>query len=76
MAVPVNGNIYPCDQELPRDLQAWMDELERDILIRALREFGFNRTAAAARLGISLRQIRYRMEQLHIADTHNGVPHQ
>ena len=76
MAVPVNGNIYPCDQELPRDLQAWMDELERDILIRALREFGFNRTAAAARLGISLRQIRYRMEQLHIADTHNGVSHQ
>ncbi|MNT78806.1 Bacterial regulatory protein, Fis family [compost metagenome] len=53
-----------------------MDELERGILVRALREFGFNRTAAAARLGISLRQIRYRMERLHIADTHDGVPHQ
>ncbi len=72
-STPIQGNIYPCDQELPHDLQAWMDELERDILIRALREFGFNRTAAAARLGISLRQIRYRMERLHIADTHDGA---
>lgn len=76
IAPPVPGNTYPCDQDLPQDLQTWMDELERDILVRALREFGFNRTAAAARLGISLRQIRYRMERLHIADTHDGVPHQ
>ncbi len=68
---PVAGNSYPCSQELPNDLQAWMDELERDILVRALKEFGFNRTAAAARLGISLRQIRYRMERLQIADA-NG----
>ncbi|MFE1570774.1 sigma-54-dependent transcriptional regulator [Comamonas odontotermitis] len=75
-APPIPGNTYPCDQDLPQDLQTWMDELERDILVRALREFGFNRTAAAARLGISLRQIRYRMERLHIADTHDGVPHQ
>ncbi|KQO16287.1 Fis family transcriptional regulator [Acidovorax sp. Leaf76] len=52
---------------LPSDLQAWLDQQERDILIRALREAGFNRTATAARLGISLRQIRYRIARLNIA---------
>lgn len=52
---------------LPNDLQAWLDQQERDILVRALRETGFNRTATAARLGISLRQIRYRIARLNIA---------
>jgi two-component system response regulator PilR (NtrC family) len=54
-------------QELPKDLQAWLDQQERDILVRALHECGFNRTAAAARLGISLRQMRYRIDRLQIA---------
>ena len=70
------GNSYPCDQDLPNDLQAWLDDLERDILVRALKEFGFNRTATANRLGISLRQIRYRMERLQIADPSDGARHQ
>ena len=52
---------------LPADLQGWLDQQERDILVRALRETGFNRTATAAKLGISLRQIRYRIERLDIA---------
>ena len=51
---------------LPSDLTAYLDAIERDILIRALQENRNNRTAAAARLGITLRQIRYRMQQLHI----------
>ena len=51
---------------VPADLQAWLDEQERAILIRALQDNGFNRTATAARLGISLRQIRYRIERLGI----------
>ncbi|GGH53559.1 sigma-54-dependent Fis family transcriptional regulator [Comamonas phosphati] len=51
---------------MPADLQAWLDEQERTILIRALQDNGFNRTATAARLGISLRQIRYRIERLGI----------
>lgn len=52
---------------LPHDLQAWLDQHERQILVRALRETGFNRTATAARLGLSLRQIRYRIARLNIA---------
>ncbi|HZY19798.1 MAG TPA: sigma-54 dependent transcriptional regulator [Ramlibacter sp.] len=52
---------------MPSDLQAWLDDQEREILVRALQETGFNRTAAAQRLGLSLRQIRYRIARLAIA---------
>ena len=52
---------------MPGDLQAYLDQREREILVRALHESGFNRTAAAQRLGLSLRQIRYRIARLAIA---------
>jgi two-component system response regulator PilR (NtrC family) len=51
---------------IPSDLQHHLDQQERNILIHVLRETGFNRTAAAARLGLSLRQIRYRIARLNI----------
>jgi two-component system response regulator PilR (NtrC family) len=51
---------------LPQDLQAHLDAVEREILVRALRQTGFNRTLAANTLGLSLRQIRYRIARLKI----------
>jgi two-component system, NtrC family, response regulator PilR len=57
----------PCPAAVPSDLQAWLDQQEREILVKALRETNFNRTAAAQRLGLSLRQIRYRIARLAIA---------
>jgi two-component system, NtrC family, response regulator PilR len=51
---------------LPADLAAHMDSVERDILLQALQQHGFNRTAAGASLGLSLRQMRYRMARLGI----------
>jgi two-component system, NtrC family, response regulator PilR len=57
----------PAPSELPNDLQGWLDQQEREILVRALHESGFNRTAAAQRLGLSLRQIRYRIARLAIS---------
>ena len=50
----------------PGDLQEHLDREERQVLIATLQDCGFNRTAAAAKLGLSLRQIRYRMARLHI----------
>jgi two-component system response regulator PilR (NtrC family) len=61
--------------ELPRDLQAYLDEQERRILVRALEENHFNRTVTAARLGLTLRQIRYRIERLNIPITGDNDPH-
>ena len=68
-AAAVSAPIAP--PPLPTDLQAHLDQQERDILVRALRASGFNRTSAAARLGLSLRQIRYRIARLGIATPHD-----
>ncbi|MDI1245792.1 MAG: sigma-54 dependent transcriptional regulator, partial [Rhodoferax sp.] len=57
----------PSETQIPSDLQAYLDTQERAILIRTLQETNFNRTAAASRLGLSLRQIRYRIARLGIA---------
>ncbi len=66
----------PADEEAtPSDLQAYLDRQERAILVRVLHETGFNRTAAAARLGLSLRQIRYRIARLNIATPQDNEPH-
>ena len=58
--------IVPGDIQLPTDLQSHLDQQEREILVKSLRETGFNRTLAASRLGLSLRQIRYRIARLKI----------
>ncbi len=52
---------------VPGNLQDYLDTQERDILSKVLQETRFNRTAAAAKLGLSLRQIRYRIARLNIA---------
>ena len=39
---------------------------ERDILCCVLQDTRYNRTAAASKLGLSLRQIRYRIARLNI----------
>ncbi|MBT9597410.1 MAG: sigma-54-dependent Fis family transcriptional regulator [Vitreoscilla sp.] len=58
----------PGEAPLPADLARHLDEVERAILVRALEQHGFNRTAAGARLGLSLRQMRYRMARLGITE--------
>ena len=63
---PVAAATPAATPPLPSDLEAWLDAQERQVLVRALDETGFNRTAAAARLGLNLRQIRYRMSRLGI----------
>ena len=52
---------------VPENLQDFLDQQERSILTKVLQETGFNRTAAAARIGLSLRQIRYRIARLGIS---------
>jgi two-component system response regulator PilR (NtrC family) len=58
---------------LPNDLASYLDGVERDILVRALERHRFNRTAAGASLGLSLRQMRYRMARLGVLVAENGV---
>lgn len=64
--VPLPTGLNGAGTALPSDLQTHLDRQERQILIQALQATGYNRTAAAARLGLSLRQIRYRIARLRI----------
>jgi two-component system response regulator PilR (NtrC family) len=43
-----------------------MEQLERNAIIKALEETRWNRTAAAKKLGMSLRSLRYRLEKFDI----------
>ncbi|RVT52148.1 sigma-54-dependent transcriptional regulator [Rubrivivax albus] len=63
-ALPESAEV--ADEALPADLQAHLDDVEREILIKALDRHRYNRTAAGASLGLSLRQMRYRMARLGI----------
>jgi two-component system response regulator PilR (NtrC family) len=56
---------------LPADLQEYLDGVERDILLRALERYRYNRTAAGASMGLSLRQMRYRMARLGVTAGEN-----
>jgi two-component system, NtrC family, response regulator PilR len=73
LVLPVAAPAQP-PAPVPADLQAYLDQQEREILVKALHESGFNRTAAAQRLGLSLRQIRYRIARLAIAAPNADEP--
>jgi two-component system, NtrC family, response regulator PilR len=53
---------------LPSNIGVYIDSVEREFVERALEKTGFNRTEAAALLGLNLRQMRYRMQRLGIKD--------
>jgi two-component system, NtrC family, response regulator PilR len=48
-------------------LPDYLDRVEREAILEALNQTGFNRTAAARILGITFRALRYRMARLDIA---------
>ena len=45
-------------------LDAYMDNIEKDVLIKALEQTRYNKTAAAKQLGITFRALRYRLKKL------------
>jgi len=47
-------------------LPEYLDRIEKQALLEALQQTGFNRTAAAKLLGLTFRTMRYRMERLGI----------
>jgi two-component system response regulator PilR (NtrC family) len=46
------------------NLEQYMDDIERSLLTQALNETRWNKTATAQRLGISFRQLRYKLARL------------
>jgi two-component system response regulator PilR (NtrC family) len=67
------GLALPVPVPLPGDLASHLDQVEREILVRALTQHRLNRTAAGASLGLSLRQMRYRMARLGVQVSDQGI---
>lgn len=49
-----------------QSLESYLEEIEKDILQSALEECRWNKTAAAEKLGMSFRSMRYRLKKLGI----------
>jgi two-component system response regulator PilR (NtrC family) len=65
-AEPVAAPAPAGNADLPSSLPDHLDQVEREIIRRALAKTRYNRTQAAELLGISFRQLRYRMQRLSI----------
>ena len=52
---------------VPESLPAYLDQVEREAILRALACTGNNRTAAARRLGVTFRALRHRMQRLGLS---------
>jgi two-component system response regulator PilR (NtrC family) len=48
------------------DMESYLEDMERQILTRALEESRWNKTSAAKLLGISFRSLRYRLKKLDL----------
>ena len=70
---PAPGTPMHVQVPLPSDLVTHLDQVEREILVQALEKHRLNRTAAGASLGLSLRQMRYRMARLGVQVTDQGL---
>jgi two-component system response regulator PilR (NtrC family) len=49
---------------LTGSLDEYLEDIERDVITKALDETRWNRTAAAKKLGVSFRSLRYRLKKL------------
>ena len=63
---PTPAPVPAAETALPNCLPEYLEQIERDIILRALAQTNFNRTQAAQLLGISFRQLRYQMQKLDI----------
>jgi two-component system response regulator PilR (NtrC family) len=76
--VPVGSHAAHVDEERGRaeadprrsatqvGLVEYIDTLEREVLVKALEDCRYNKTAAAKKLGITFRALRYRLKKLGI----------
>ncbi len=49
---------------IPDDLPQYLDDMEKQVITKALEEARYNKTMAAKRLGITFRALRYRLKKL------------
>lgn len=64
------GQVNVAGSTLPLSLTDHLQNVERDLVLQVLQHSRFDLVHAAALLGISFRQLRYRMQRLAIHDPH------
>jgi two-component system response regulator PilR (NtrC family) len=64
--VQIKDNRSELQQEETPDLGDRLEDIERNTILKALEETRFNKTAAAKKLGLTLRALRYRIQKLDI----------
>lgn len=64
--LPAGAENYIAGVKFPLELASDLEAIERAVIERALEHSKFNRTAASKALGLTFRQLRYRMQQLGI----------
>ena len=66
--VDAHANKDPGEASLAQidNLEDYLESIERKLIMQALEETRWNRTAAAERLGMSFRSLRYRLKKLEI----------
>jgi two-component system response regulator PilR (NtrC family) len=62
---PLSGEFAQPDLS-DQNLDSALNNTERDAIVRALEQTRYNKTAAAKLLGLSFRQLRYRIKKLGI----------
>jgi two-component system response regulator PilR (NtrC family) len=68
LSTPATAPAEPAAEANAGALPDYLDNIERKAILEALGKTGFNRTAAAKLLGITFRQLRYRMQRLGIKE--------
>lgn len=66
LEVPTSSEVRHYDLEHVDNLEQHLEDVERQLITQALEETRWNRTAAAERLGLSFRSLRYRLKKLDI----------
>ena len=70
LKIPEQGSVVEVvrTEEDKVELDSYLQEVERKLIVQALEKTRWNKTAAAKSLGINLRALRYRMEKLGLDD--------
>jgi two-component system response regulator PilR (NtrC family) len=63
---PADMNCEPVQPGDPWPLPSYLDQVEKEAILKALERTRYNKTAAARLLGITFRALRYRLERLGI----------
>ncbi len=71
--VVVAAEAHPSNTLPPEGLEAHLQAIEKQLLLRALELSHWNRTAAAKKLGMTFRSLRYRLKKLGLDDSSDGA---